>query len=72
MVGYKAIHVGSIVIMLVICYDTGYLLVEIDGENGGGSKRIIQPRLKIKGSISLNLGYKIKRNIFHITKKNEI
>jgi hypothetical protein len=54
MVGHKAIHVGLIVIMLAICYDTRYLLVEIDGENGGGSKEIIQPPMEMKGIIGSN------------------
>jgi hypothetical protein len=62
MVGYKAINVSLIVLMLTNCYDTRYLLVNLDGGNGGGSKELIQPRLKMKGSIGSNLSYKVKRN----------
>ena len=54
MVDHKAIHVSLIVALLAICYDARYLLVNLDGENGGGLKEIIQPPMEMKGIIGSN------------------
>jgi hypothetical protein len=40
MVGQKAIQVGVIAAIMLICYDARYLLVNLDGGNGGGPNEI--------------------------------
>ena len=43
MAGHRAIQVGTIAAIFMICYDARYLLVSIDDENGGetGNIRLI-------------------------------
>ena len=67
MIGHKTIYVSSIVAMLTICYDATYLLVSLDGGNGGAPKARTdrrgprtQSRLNTKGVVGGNLRYKLQ------------
>ena len=55
MFGYKAIQVGAVAAMMIICYDARYLLVNIDEGNGGGMQEMNTPGRNVKGNISSNL-----------------
>jgi hypothetical protein len=58
MVGQKAIQVGAIAAIMMICSDARYLLVNFDDGKGGGSNEIIKPLMDIRGNIRSNLGSK--------------
>ena len=55
MVRYRAIQVGIISALMMICYDSRYLLVNIDGGYGEETNAMIKPWQKMNGNIGSNL-----------------
>ena len=55
MARHRAIQVGIITALMMVCYDSRYLLVNIDGGYGEETNAMIKPWQKMNGNIGSNL-----------------
>ena len=58
MIGSKQILFTLLVAIVMVCYETRYLLVSIKTENGGGSNEIMNNLKARRGNIGLKLFHK--------------